>query len=413
MTSRLLLLVFDNSVEFKAFNLLHSFLENEIPENGEDLGSEDSEDEDLNQDYDSQDSFLVSDSEVIQNTLSSSGEEDNEPIVKSADKRRRSRILEESSTDDSTNIESSIDADSSSNDVVSISMQVESVVVLGGNNAVEEKIVEGKTFATTYFIPKNDDQQTETHTEKSAEEEVMKNIEQPETEENEHGQTSVASKMESDKIESDLTENPNSTETVTVPQNVAHSTNTNEVTEIAPESQKSASDVDSKDKELAKQKILTKKQRASLSGIHALSKASSNIGKKANRMSLGDLNPNHPHLRGAVFDSKPLAKSKSISSKTKLVEQDDTDSTTAPFTELIDADERESNANASSSSIENMSPNHSKAAPLNISSQEENNNRKNSAKKCKLKKKSKLPLFYFPLIWYDFLWLMIKTKRFS
>lgn len=364
------------------------------------MGSEDSEDDEMDDDYDSNDSFLVGDSESIQNT---DDEEDIlEQIAKSASKRRRSRILVESSTEDS-NIESLIDA--SSNDVVSISVQVESVVVLGGSNAAEEKIVEGKKFATTYLLPENDEQQTETRTEKSAEKEVMKikPIEQPETEENKRdvngslkdGETTDAPKIVSDKVVSDLTDEPDSTEaaitaTATIPQNIDQSINANEVTENAPESLIPDSDVvasDSKDKEATKKKILTKKRKTSLSGIDPLTEASSNIGKKTNRMSLGDLNPNHQHLRSDIFDSKQLAKSKSISSKTKLIETEDNDSTIAPISapEQIETDQRESSMNASTSSIENMSPNHSKASPSNISSQEEeeNNNRKNSAKKCK------------------------------
>lgn len=362
------------------------------------MGSEDSEDPDLNDDYDSKDSFLVLDSGDISNVDDDDDEEDIERVSRRANKRRRSRILVESSTDESSNMEN-MEGDSS-NDFVPVSMQlVESVIVLGGigNNAPEENIVEGKTFATTYLIPEKDEEQTGTRTEKSTEKEVVKtvSIEQPATEENKQianenlndGQTSAVG----DKAESNLTEKPESvTDTVTVPQNITQptETDTNEVKDIAPASQKSASDVvesDSTDKEPFKQKILAKKQRFSLSGIDPMSKESSNTAKKANRKSLGDLNPNHQQLRGDMLDSKPLVKSKSVSSKTKLIEKDDTDSAPPTKRMNIESDEPESNMNASTSSIENMSPNHSKAAPLNISSQgeEENNNRKNSAKKCK------------------------------
>lgn len=85
-----------------------------------------------------------------------------------------------------TNIENSIDADSSNN-VDSMFVQVESVDMLVENNAVEENIVEGKKFATTYLIPENDEQQTKNRNEKSIEKEVVKSIPivQPEKEENE------------------------------------------------------------------------------------------------------------------------------------------------------------------------------------------------------------------------------------
>lgn len=363
------------------------------------MGSEDSEEEGLDDDYDSQDSFLVHDSEdaQVQCTDNDEEEENMSDQIAKPSTRRRSRIIVETSSDDS-NMESSVGV--SSNDGVAVSMQAESIVVLVGNNAADEKIVEGKTFATTYLLPQNDEQQSETPTEKSDKEASIQSIESSEPKESDQavneiandGESTSALEMEADKAESDLTEKPDAaaaTETVTVPQNTTQSTSEtqDEVKEDAPNSQKPDSDANASDgKALARQKISLKKQRASLPGIDPLSKASSNIGKMSSRMSLGDLNPNQQHLRSESLNNKALTKSKTISSKVKLIEKEENDSTTAPIIEPEQngTGQHESSLNASSSSIENMSPNRSKAATLNISShEEENNNRKSSAKKCK------------------------------
>lgn len=374
--------------------------ENEIVENGEDLGSEDSDEEGLDDDYDSQDSFIVTDSEDVQGEEEEEEEDMFDQITRPASARRRSRIIVESSTDDS-NMESSIDV--SSNDVVAVSVQAESIVVVvgDGNNAAEEKIVEGKTFATTYLLPESDGKQSETPTDKPAEEASIPSIEPPVAEENDQvvnesaidGESTSAPEMGGDKAESDLTAKPNtaaSTETVTVPQDVPQSTSTDEVKEDVTKSQKSDSDANaSGGKEPCKQKISLKKQRASMPGINPLSKESSNIDKKANRMSLGELNPNQQHLRGDILGNRALTKSKTVSSKVKLIEKEDNDATAVPIVEPKQSgtDERDSSMDASTSSIENVTPNRSKAATLNISSQEEeNNNRKSSAKKCKYHK---------------------------
>lgn len=411
--------------------------ENEVVEAGEDLGSEDSEEEMDDDDYDSQDSFLVNDEEdvQIQSTDDDDEEEAVQRIIKQVSNGRRSRIIIESSTDDS-NMEGSIDV--SSDDVVSVSVQADSVVVLVGNNAVEEKIVEGKTFATTYLIPENDAQQNETRTEKIVEKESVEidTIEQPHTEENDQvvnesakddeTTTSTSPIMDSNEVENDLTEKPGSTvttETVPVPQNITQSTSINEANEDVSKSPKPNSGAnDVKDKVSAKQMDLMKKSRASMPGIDPLSKASSNLGKKANRMSLGDLNPNQQHLRGEIFDKKPLTKSKAISSKMNLIEKDGNDSTIAQQSitepQQIETDERESNMDASTSSTENVSPNHSKSAPLNISSQEEeNNNRKSSAKKCKYditNKRNfitKCMMFYFILLTNSIFFFQLKLMK--
>lgn len=385
--------------------LLAFITEYEIVENGEDLGSEDSEEEGLDDDYDSQDSFIVPDSEDAQ--VQGSDDDEDEDIFDQITKptsarRRRSRIIEESSTDDSndSNMESSVDV--SSNDVVAVSVQADSIVVLVGNNAAEEKIVEGKTFATTYLLPENDVKQSETRTEKPAEEASIhsnepaepKGIDQVTNESVIDGESTSAPEMGDEKAESDLIEKADTTaatETVTVPQDIPDSTSADEVKEDVPTSQKSDSDANATDgKEPTKQKISLKKQRASLPGINPLSKASSNIGKKASRMSLGALNPNQQHLRGEILGNKTLTKSKSVSSKVKLIEKEDNEPAVVPAVLIVEpeqngTDERDSSMDASTSSIENVTPNRSKAAATlnNSSHEEENNNRKSSAKKCK------------------------------
>lgn len=357
--------------------------ENEIVENGEDIGSEDSEDEDLNDSYDSSDSFLVKDSEIV------SDDDDEEELAEeiAPTKRRRSRMVVESSSDDS-NV--TADDSNNTNEIVSISLQVESVVVLEGSNASDQEIVEGKTFATTCLVSENDEREAKAgaHVEKNIEKAVVetKAIENESDESesliesNASGESNVMADQADSGATTKMSDDEVVTQSVPVPENIEQSTSTNEKEENVSVSQESDSGaVAMESNEAHNGKILAKKQRTSLPGIDRLQKSSSKIGKKANRMSLGDLNPN---LRGELIDSKSLAKSKSVSSKIQLTEAEDIDSTIAPEQAQATTDDSDI-VNTSSSSIENHSPNHSKAALLNVSSQEEeNNNRKNSPKKC-------------------------------
>lgn len=314
-----------------------------------------------------------------------------EETARSNGKRRRSRIMVvESSSDDSSNA-------TDNNDLTTISIQADSIVVMAGSNASDEEIVEGKKFATTYLTP--DDNEVETGDKKIIEKEATEAKSIETTVENEQNRSE--SLIEDDDIAnaskpeaSDPTENLDSSEavvseSVVVPENDAQSTSVNIVEENVPESPvKSDADVvaiENKEKELPKEKILSKKQRTSLPGIDRLPLK---LSKKHNRMSLGELSSNHQNVRGEAIDEQSLAKSKSLSSKFKLLDEDDIDSTadTTLATDHAHAqiDDRKESVNSSTSSIENHSSSHLNASTLNASSQEEeNNNRKDSAKNGK------------------------------
>ncbi|XP_031634025.1 protein slender lobes [Contarinia nasturtii] len=306
--------------------------ENEI-DYGVDIGSEDSDFEEEDEYED--DGFIIYDSDVTDATNC----EEEEEIPKKSKLRRRSAIIEESSSSDESDDEHVIESTTeASNDIESVTLQqVESVVVLAGGAPNEAEPIEGKKFATTYLTSeketkdiKNKSQSNEIDTEKE-QETIADAPELPsnKTVHEDQEETSSASKMASE---------AHAPEAVDSDRESGH----NKIDKNTSLQSKSVS-----------KKIVLKKRTSlpGLSGIESLSKA---IRKESNRQSLSNLNPKASNPTVVEFTMQ--------SSKSKTVEKENL------------------NLNASTSSNVSLSPNDITRAPLNISSQEENNNQKASKK---------------------------------
>lgn len=336
-------------------------LDNKIEEQGEDIGSEDSEDEEMDEEYTSDDGFLVDDDKVDDKYSESEEEEIMER--KTTNKRRSSRIFVPTDSEESDS-ENHQNADSnSSNDVVSISMETtESVVVIAGNAPNAEQIVEGKKFATTYLTTEDEEMSTSTRKSETS---------QPKT-----------TTVETESVEDEsLPDEENVEKESESTDNTATEMNGDENTP-----QSLTVQLDGKESKMLNEKIVNKKQRTSLPGINRLA----NAVKQVNRTSLGDLYPNRQKLRVGFVESDQKKAKISVKKRTTEMRNDENnsvkdDNQTGVEPAIDDDVEHNTNTdmNASSSSSGNVSSR--KNTPLNVSSQEENNNQKISDKKSKTK----------------------------
>lgn len=142
------------------FLFIYLFIENTIDERGEDLGSEDTDNDDdevdeyEEEEYES-DGFIVNDDDHVSVDSSHDVDENIDDDALVQPKRRRSRIILQSSSDES-------DSDENSNDTttgvvlipfeqVEVSVAVEVNANVGVELAVEQ-FVEGKKFPTTFLV---------------------------------------------------------------------------------------------------------------------------------------------------------------------------------------------------------------------------------------------------------------------
>lgn len=390
------------------------------------MGSDDSDEEDSegDDDYDYEDGFLVEDEaneEDEENEEDAEYSSSDEEIFVRRRKEKATRIIAIAQT---SSDESDVDADSNganvdeteANEVISISVQAASVVVFEGNSPNAAEIVEGKKFATTFLNPEEESE--EKHTTSSVSRKSITEPAQKETiseKENEEDQTQSAAtvnteleheiteekgeKEEKDEkdekeekknqanasiaadesIESEAVENESAelsdNESIDLAANSEHDTEINDVeaenidkNESLPQSNSVSVEPNGKENELAIKKIPKKSNRNSLPDTVRLSKAATS----KTRVSLGDLSIHRQRINEALPQRNSPAVKKNANEAT--VEP------TAAVEDVV-TDYDKLNASASSSNEENMSPNDYKNVPLDISSQEENNNQKSSAKK--------------------------------
>lgn len=334
------------------------FAENRIEE-GMDIGSSDTDGEDEDDDYED-DGFIIDDSELVE----ASDSEESEEEIEVKPKRKNSRIIEPSSSEEESDSEST----SNSNDIISVPVeQIESVILIHGNPSSDaEVLIEGKTFPTTYLMPVEEDEvKSPKVTKKTALTDVAKVDGEPETMEIQQENEATPQAVQS--IESATVSNVN--ESVRENQQEANVLAVKEATslekcddtidsdKITQKNQNDTEKVNGKENQMT-----AKKTRISLPGIDRLPKSS--IVKKKSRVSLGDLNADTHNVSVTQFtaeSSKPKA-------STKIHSQNKAKSTNNEITE-----DEASVANVSLSLNESN-------APLDVSSQEENNNGK-AAKK--------------------------------
>ncbi|XP_055300986.1 mucin-2 [Sitodiplosis mosellana] len=345
--------------------------ENEIDE-GQYIGSDDTEDEDEDDDYED-DGFIVDEGEETDASLS---EEEEEIVVVPKPKRRASRIIEPSSSEESDG-ESTAD----SNDIVAVSVELvpESVVVVHRNTPDAEELVEGKTFPTTYLMPMEEDEVKSTKTTKpvqSSAKEAKAN--RTLDEERQTEETRRENKVSAQAVEPATSSNANesvrekrddimfvSDETASdkaIEQKETH------IEKIETTLQPTALS-DGKENQTAarKPKKIVVKHRASLPGIDRLPKSS--IVKKNSRASLGDLNP--------IAQNVSITQLKTQPSKAKASEksQSQTKNRVSMSNNGIAVEQDETpTANVS------LRAKDSKNAALDISAEENNNNEKASKK---------------------------------
>lgn len=343
------------------------------------------------------DGFIVDDDNAVESNLHSDDDEIIDRKSKTTNKRRSSRIILPSSSEESETENSN---DGSSNDVVSISVQqAEAIVVLAGNPPQAEKMVEGKKFATTYLTTEDDETDgTQTTTSKSSAEKVESSEQSEKAVEAEPIVAElVPGEQEEERMQEDMLESTSNAESTTSAKPSTESvdsdseeiekpaiTNTSKVDKNA--SHVLLAELDVVENGAVNEKILTKKQRTSLPGIDRVSKLSKDT--QTSRMSLGDLNPNSQVVRAGLVKtqqdkvksvSKKATPNKKIEANKSIKVLDEANVEPVP----VDGHDASDNMNASTSSTENISPNKAKKAPLDVSSQEENNNQKDSAKKRK------------------------------
>lgn len=343
------------------------------------------------------DGFIVDDDIAVESNLHSDDDEIIDRKSKTTNKRRSSRIILPSSSEESETENSN---DGSSNDVVSISVQqAEAIVVLAGNPPQAEKMVEGKKFATTYLTTEDDETDgTQTTTSKSSAKKVESSEQSEKAVEAEPIVAElVPGEQEEERMQEDMLESTSNAESTTSAKPSTESvdsdseeiekpaiTNTSKVDKNA--SHVLLAELDVVENGAVNEKILTKKQRTSLPGIDRVSKLSKDT--QTSRMSLGDLNPNSQVVRAGLVKtqqdkvksvSKKATPNKKIEANKSIKVLDEANVEPVP----VDGHDASDNMNASTSSTENISPNKAKKAPLDVSSQEENNNQKDSAKKRK------------------------------
>lgn len=369
--------------------------DHEIEETGEDLGSEDTDDDvdDEEDYYENDDGWIVDEESVV----SSQDDEEVEHEIEQRPKRRISRIIPQSSSDES---DDEI-LDGISNDIVSVSLvQVESSVVVETNtNSDAVEIVEGKKFPTTYLTPENEKTveksndiagpSTELSTETSEQiHEVAASIEPA----NEHEvETNVAEptiqNVEIPKPSDESNDSTKDTEDVEVTAEPVSTSNeiqqtaqpdasNTEIDEKLPEdgeqstslSQPKTAKLNDKGKEMAEKKSAQAPHRSSLPGIDPLPKKL--LVKKGSRVSLGDLDTNRTATDVAPLEPKVQHKEPKVSSKKNIPVKK------AAEPKTVSGESASDNGNESLNSIESVREDGSGNVPLNVSSQEENNNQK-------------------------------------
>lgn len=297
----------------------------------------------------------------------SEGDDVDEEIGMKKPKRRLARVIQVSSSD-----ESEVESVSSASTVaVSATVeQVESVVVIQSNPQNAAEIAEGKKYATTYIMPEDEKSSTET------DEEVKSS---------ETNDTLNVTKMDNELIDTDkaaiTAKNQTPIATVSTVSEAAQKyanealiSESNDMVESSEQEQIENNEtfqqttwspvvqIDGKENQTAKKKISVK-HRTSLPGIDCLSK--SPMVKKANRVSLGDLNPNADSTVAQLYIQ--TSKINTIKKKDKQVKK-------AIEKSQVIIDEQE--ISSSASTYMNTSSNEMQNTSFNVSIPEENNNQK-------------------------------------
>lgn len=382
--------------------------ENEISDHGESVGSS-SSDEDSDDDDDSLDSFIVNDDE--DKPMNDSDSDESIAISKVTPKKRnsRARIIDSDSSD--TEIETDSIIASAAQEIIAIPIEsLDSIVIVESNAQIlhEEKIEEGKTFATT-IISNYDDNQM-------AGEEITKNDKQNEAKKNIETEISNGNQTTGDKIEIDAVssssqeenddkqnsnENANAEEiesknkadnkkaekpdTAVEP---CSTSNENDIQDQVVETSMIADEIDNdQSKKITSHQInITRKARQSLPGIKPLFKFTAS--KNPSRKSMNDANENEH-----IMKASPLQRHITLPEETKkasmelneiertedkkkendveLIEpRNETENKSAEETKFFDST---INTTVNSSINESQHSNNSK---LSDTLQEENNNQK-------------------------------------
>lgn len=331
--------------------------------------------------YDSEDGFIVKDDTAPVNQYTDSEDEiieeddDEETFEPSSIQRstNRRRIIEQSDSEE----DSSRDVDG--DQIVGVTMRaVESVVVVSSGAA---KMEEGKQFQTTFMFEENDeiDESTKKESTKNLVSDaaaVDESIKTKDSSNNGEPETEMESKVQETVADAaETTETIETTENVTKEDELQTTSNTKNSDENSSQSQIEVVGKENEAEIKSREKILAKKQRTSLPAIDRLTK----VDKLSNRMSLGDLNTNHQNLRVGFVETEQK-KCKNSAKKTKVSTTNDTnDLNNTNDNSNGNCDDVNIDLNASSSLSEGTSPRED--FPLDISSQEENNNQKSSGKK--------------------------------
>lgn len=346
-----------------------------------DIGSDDTEYEDDDDEYED-DGFIVNE-EVFTDAsdASESSDEEEEIIVIQNPKRKASRVIESSSSE-----ESDIESTEDSNDAVAVAVeQVSSVIVVHNQPSTdaEEELIEGRTFPTTYLMPVEDDEDEVKSVKvirkvkspkSSAQTNVLKRSDEKETKENQQEievSTQLVRSIDegASKMVNELVANEQNV-AITAPETSASEKDDETADKNGSEPEKahttfqqtassSMDQLDGKENQKTTKKI---KNRTSLPGIDRLPKSS--IVKKNSRMSLGDLNPNAQNIS--------ITQLKTQSSKSKASEKRRSENKNVADNEMASAAEEASNVS--------LRPSTTNDAPLDISSQEENNNNEKASK---------------------------------
>lgn len=317
--------------------------ENEIVDHGESVGSSTS-DEDSDDDDDSLDSFIVNDDE--DKPMNDSDSDESIAISKLVTPKKRNsraRIIDSDSSDTEIGTDSNIA--SAAQEIIAIPIEsLESIVIVESNAQVlhEEKIEEGKTFATT--IISNDDENQmagEEKTENDKQNEDRKNIEtdisngnQATGDKNEVDVVSSSSQEENDdkqipnenaiseEIES---KNKDDNKMAGKPDTVVESCSTSNENDHSKESNRSVDiqdqvvetsmigdeiDSDQSKKITSHQMNITRKARQSLPGIKPLFKFTAS--KNPSRKSMNDANENEH-----IMKASPLQRHITLPEETK------------------------------------------------------------------------------------------------
>lgn len=292
-------------------------------------------------------------------------DEVDEEIGMKKPKRRLSRIIQVSSSDESE-IES---LSSASTMAVSATVeQVESVVVIQSNPQKAAEIAEGKKYATTYILLEDEKSSTKTDDGvKSSETNDTLNVTEVDNELVDTDKAAITAKNQTPTATmstvSEVAQNDANEASISESNDMVESSEQEQVEENETLQQTAWSPVvqiDGKENQTAKKKISVI-HRTSLPGIDRLSKPP--MVKKANRVSLGDLNPNADPTVAQLYIQ--TSKINTIKKKDKQVKKNIEKSQV-----IIDEQEISSSASTKSNGMQNYS--------FNVSIQEENNNQKPS-----------------------------------